>query len=149
MSKKMICVDLNDASINHYKETLKSWNWDTTQELHLVHGFQLQIYADTFFFNSYPLEDQYDQIEESVNQVLSQLASELDFGKDLKIFTKCIISSSPKKALADYAQEQSIDEMIISTRGKHGIEALFSSSFAEYMIRYAPCELRIIRSTEV
>ena len=65
----------------------------------------------------------------------------------VKIISKCMLVSFPKESLANYARDNQIDTMVIGTRGKHGISGLFSSSFAEYMIRHASCELRIIRES--
>jgi nucleotide-binding universal stress UspA family protein len=115
-------------------------------ELHLVHGFQTQVYTDAFYFTSYPSEDQYPEVEKSVEEVLTLVENGTLFSEQKpKVVKKCLISGSPKQDLAEYAQNQKINEMMIGTRGKHGIEGLFSSSFAEYMVRHAPCELIIYR----
>lgn len=147
MSKKVLaCIDLNNKSIELLKNNLKEWDWQNIEEVHFVHGFQIQTYSDLFYLNSYPAEDQFDAIENSVKGVLKVLEDEvLDINKDVSIFTKCLIANSPKEILVEYAQERQIDIMVIGTRGKHGVAGLFSSSFAEYMVKHAPCELKIIR----
>lgn len=143
----MVAVDLSDHSINLLKDKLSKRDWSGVSEVHLVHGFQLQIYADNFYFTAYPMEDQYEEVKKSVDELLNNLASEVFKGDGgPKIVNDCVISSSPTKDLCDYAKDKKIDEMIIGTRGKHGISGLFSSSFAEYMVRHAPCELHILRS---
>jgi len=146
MKTVMICVDINQESVQLLEDHLKSWSWDNIDEVHLVHGFKLQVYTDAFYFTSYPMENQYGEVEKSVNQVLEILEKNI-FGENpkIKVIKKCIISNSPKKSLSEYAQDCSIDEMIIGTRGKHGVEGFFSSSFAEYMVGHAPCQLKIIR----
>lgn len=144
----MVAVDLSDHSINLLKEKLSKRDWSGVSEVHLVHGFQLQIYADNFYFTAYPMEDQYEEVKKSVNELLDGLAKEVFKGEGPAITKECIISSSPTKDLVDYAGEKKIDELIIGTRGKHGIAGLFSSSFAEYMVRHAPCELHILRCPE-
>lgn len=146
MKKLMICVDVTDESINSYKRQLKEFNWQGWDEIHLVHGFETQVYADTFYFASYPLESQMDDIEKSVEGILSGLAKEVmpeDYSAN--VIAKCIFSNSSRVSLKEYAEDNKIDEMIIETRGKHGIASLFSSSFAEYMVEHAPCRLMILR----
>lgn len=149
MSKLMICVDITDESINAYKNQLKDFDWNRWDEVHLVHGFETQVYADTFYFASYPLEGQMGDIEKSVSDLLLGLSNEI-IAEDYKgkVFGKCLFASSAKVALKEYAEENKIDEMIIETRGKHGIAALFSSSFAEYMVGHAPCRLMILREVK-
>lgn len=142
--KAMVCVDLSKHSLNLFKDKLKNWNWNNITELHLVHGFQLQVYADNFFFNAYPTEDQYEEIKKSVQELLEDLEKEIQ--GDFPIIKECIISTTPTMALAEYAKEKGVHEMIIGTRGNHGISGFFDNSFAEYMVRHAHCELRIIRA---
>lgn len=142
MKKVLVAVDLSDHSMNLLKKKMKTKDWLAVSEVHFVHGFQLQLYADNFFFTAYPMEDQYGDVEKSVSELLDQLAnSQFEEGSSQKIFKKCLISSAPTHEIVEYAKENKIDEIIIGTRGKHGIEGVFSSSFAEYMIRHVPCDL--------
>lgn len=148
MKKVMVAVDLSDHSINLLKDKLSQRDWSGVSEVYLVHGFQLQIYADNFYFTAYPMEDQYEDVKKSVDELLDGLSKEVFKAGGPKVISECLISSSPAKELADYAGEKKIDEMIIATRAKHGISGLFSSSFAEYMVRHAPCELIVLRAKE-
>ncbi len=143
MKKIMLCIDLNNESLEVFKESFKKEQWGDVQEYHLVYSVQLQVYADTFFLTSFPDESQHKDIEASVQEVISNLKKEILPDANCKI--KCLFSSSPKAAMAEYAKNNNIDEMVIGTRGKHGVAGVFSSSFAEYMVRHAPCQLRIIR----
>ncbi|MFT6068985.1 MAG: nucleotide-binding universal stress UspA family protein [Bacteriovoracaceae bacterium] len=149
MKKILVAVDLNDDSMKLIKRSLKKRNWSDVEEVHLVHGFQLQVYADNFLFAAYPMEDQYDQVKKSVSGLFGELVSgAFKDGNKPKVIKECLITTGPTQAIVDYATENSIDEMIIGTRGKHGFEGLFSSSFAEHMVRHAPCDLFICRAKE-
>ena len=147
MKRVLVAVDLSDHSVNLLKEKMALMDWSAVSEVHLVHGFQLQVYADNFFFTAYPMEDQYEEVRKSVSDLLDQLTK--DVFKDSsspKVIKDCLISASPAHHVMEYAKDHKIDEMIIGTRGKHGIEGVFSSSFAEYMIRHAHCDLQIVRA---
>ncbi|MBT4791108.1 MAG: universal stress protein [Halobacteriovoraceae bacterium] len=146
MKKVMVCVDLSDESIEFFKKSLKAVDWSGIDEVHFVHGFQKHIYADNFYFTTFPLETEFADIEKSVVDVMKTFEAEI-YGDKKKpnIVNKCIISNTPKKAMSEYAKESNVDEMIIATRGHTGIEGLFASSFAEYMLRHAACNLRILR----
>ncbi len=149
MNKVMVCVDMTDESVELYKDNLKSLDWSHVDEVHLVHAFQLVKYTDTFYMVSYPQETEHGEIEKSVDEILERLAEDVFPGADKpKIITKCIFSAAPKEGLVEYATDNKITEMIIGTRGKHGVASLFSSSFAEYMIRHAHCALRILRAKQ-
>ncbi len=145
--KLMVCVDLSNESVELFKNSMGKWNWESIDEVHFVHGFQLQTYADLFFLSTYPSEEQYDDVEESVNSILKGLEEHVvSMDSKVRILRKCIITNSPKEALVDYVERNKIDTMAIGTRGKHGVAGLFPSSFAEYMVKHAPCELKIIRA---
>ena len=142
----MVCVDITDESVSLYKQEMKNWDWTGIDEVHFVHGFQLVKYTDTFYMVSYPQEDDHAEIEKSINEILGTLEKEIFIGKGApKIVNEVLFSTEPRSALVEYSDQNDIDEMVIGTRGKHGITGLFSSSFAEYMVRHAHCTLRVIR----
>ncbi len=146
MKRVMVCVDLTNESLDLLKQDIKKKSWSDVDEVHLIHGFWLQSYVDSFHYTSYPPENLYGDIEQSVIEVFKPLENKLlKSNNKIKVISKCIIASSPKESLVSYAIDKKINSMLIGTRGKHGIAGLFSSSFSEYMVRHAPCELRIIR----
>lgn len=147
MKRKIgICVDLNESSVNKLKEKLAGINLADVEKVYLIHGFQRQVYVDNFFFTQFPFKEQMEEVEKSVIQVLTDIEKSLTNGNDsLEVEKKCLFSDYPKKEIADYVDEQEMDQLIIATRTKSGIEGLFSSSFAEYMLRHVKSELLVIR----
>jgi nucleotide-binding universal stress UspA family protein len=147
MANLMVCVDLSNESVDLIKKDLSKRNLESYDEIHFIHGFQVQVYADSFYFCTYPQESEYTKIESSVVDVLKTIEKEI--GENLqnkKVINKCLISRDPRESVIEYVNEQKIDRMYIATRGKHGIAGVFSSSFAEHMVRHAPCELIIVRA---
>ncbi|MDA8792108.1 universal stress protein [Bacteriovoracaceae bacterium] len=149
MNKKlMVCVDLTDQSLNIYRKHLRELNLNEFTEIHLIHAFQIQVYSDLFYIQKFPSEEEFQKIKESTLQVMKTLEADLGpIAQGIKLVYDCLLVSSPKTGLKDYAQENDISVMAVSTRGKKGVESLFSSSLAEYMVRHAPCELIILRET--
>lgn len=147
MSKLLICVDLSNESVDLIKEDILKRDMNSFEEVHFVHGFQVQVYADSFYFCTYPLENEYQKVEDSVVEVLTTVEKQLESSlKNKTVVKKCLISRDPRESILEYVQENKIDRMLIGTRGKQGIAGVFSSSFAEHMVRHAPCELLIIRA---
>lgn len=147
MPKKIgICVDLTDPSVTKIKEKLKALSFVDVQKIYLIHAFQRQIYVDNFFFTQFPFKEQIKEVEKSVLGILTDIESVLnESSQRIELEKKCLLSDYPKKDIADYVEEQKIDQLIIATRKKDGIGGIFSSSFAEYMLRHASSELLIIR----
>ena len=93
----MVCVDLNEESMKLFTEDLDSWDWQNIKKVHLVHGFRLLAYTGTFYFNSYPGENQYEEIEASVRQVLMPLEEKAkEACSDVTVSRRCIIARAPK-----------------------------------------------------
>ncbi len=102
--KTLICVDLKDQSINLMKKKLESILKDHKGEVHFVHAFELQVYADAFFYATYPTEDQYQVVEDSVKKVLGDLVAHFKtLFPQTHFISQCLIVSSVKEAVVGYA----------------------------------------------
>ncbi len=147
MKNIMVCVDLKEQSITPYKEFLNQLNTSEVKQIFFVTGFQRQIYADNFYFTTFPTKDEDEKIINEINMFLKEFSLQvLPPALGLEIKTKCLISSSPKQAVAEFSKEKNISDAVIVTRSLHGVEGLFASSFSEYMLRHTNCSLTILRS---
>lgn len=145
MKNVVICASLNDESLNSLK-SLKNSPLLEGAKVHLVHCFEVHVYTSDFSPYVYPTEDKYPELEEASNKVLAGLANELlPVEKRDQIETHVFFSQSPKQKMREYLEESSADMVVVATRGKHGIEGLFSSSFAEHLVKYSPCDVHILR----
>ncbi|MCO4793389.1 MAG: universal stress protein [Bacteriovoracaceae bacterium] len=145
MKNVVICVSLNDECLKSL-EHLKSDPVLDNARVHLVHCFEVQVYTSDFSPYIYPTEEKYPEIEAASLKILEGLEAKL--GLNGKAVKKCFFSQSPKQRLRDYLEEENADLCVLATRGKHGIKGLFSSSFAEHLVKYSPCSLHILRPEE-
>ena len=146
MKKLMICVDTNDYAINLFKTKLKEWGLKRFDEIHFVHGFKMQVYSDNYCLTSYPAKDQIEEIKTQLEDSLKKLANDLLGEESNRSVIECVFSTAPNEALKNYASTHHIDQMVIATRGKHGLMDFFASSFAEYMVRNATTQLLVLRN---
>jgi nucleotide-binding universal stress UspA family protein len=147
LKKLCVCIRPEAELVGVIKNELKQIDLGQYDEVHFVHGFQTQVYADMFYISSYPSEEQSQEIENSISDYLKMLSKEtIPESSQTKIVHKCMFSNSPKVTVKEYVEQQKIDDMMIATRGDLGLKTLFSSSFAEYMVKFAPCRLIIVRS---
>lgn len=145
MKNVVICASLNDESLDLLK-TLKGSPLLTGCKIHIVHCFEVQIYTSDFSPFIYPTEDKYPEIESACLKILDTLATNICTPEQLKSTEKHVyFSQSPKQRVHEYLVENKADLVIVATRGKHGIEGLFSSSFAEHLVKYSPCDVQILR----
>ncbi len=147
MRKLLVCIDLkneNEASLKKYFERIKS---ELIEEVHFIHAYQTQVYADNFNVTTYPDHDEFEKFKGDIEGVLKSPCKDT-LPKDLikNSMTNVFLSPSPKVDIYKYAKMKDVDEIIIITRGLHGLEGIFHSSFADFMMKHSQCELTILRN---
>ncbi len=140
MKKITICVDLNELCFKNIKKLANNPILKNA-EINLVHFFEIQVYTAEFTPFVFPNVDQYPEIENSTKLALTNLEN------DLGIVAKkeCLFVHSPEEAALEYIKKDKTDLVIVSTQGSHGIEGFFHSSFTDYLTKYSPCDVYVVR----
>jgi len=120
---------------------------DFGAEVHLVH-----VIAPHRTFIPLPLATSGEQSRELVREtaMIEQAEQELarikkdEFGDSKKVFTFAVVGH-PVQKLVEYAKEQAIDLIVMTTRGLSGVEHMLIGSVAEKMVRHAPCSILVFR----
>ena len=149
MRNVVICVSLNQDCLELLNE-LEGSPLLSDSHVHFVHCFKTEVYTSEFSAYVYPTDDHFSEIQTSVEQILSNLRDRIlpnDFSKDL-ITYECAIDHSPKKVIREYLYKVNANLVVVATRGKHGIEGLFSSSFTEHLLKFSPCPIYVLRPHE-
>jgi nucleotide-binding universal stress UspA family protein len=77
----------------------------------------------------------------SVTKALTELAQK--HGASAAQLAVCI--GTPGLEIADYAQRQQADLIVVPSHGYHGVKRLFLGSVAERVLRHAPCRVLVLR----
>jgi universal stress protein A len=120
---------------------------DVGAEVHLVH-----VIAPHHSFIPLPLESNAEQSRELAREaaMLEQAEEELarikkdDLGGSQKVVTQAVVGH-PVEKLINYAREQSIDLILVATRGRSGFEQLLLGGTTEKLVRSAPCSVLVFR----
>jgi nucleotide-binding universal stress UspA family protein len=120
---------------------------DIGAEVHLMH-----VIAPHHSFIPLPLESNAEQNRELAREsgMLEQAEEELarikkdEFGDSKKVVT-CSVVGHPVQKLVEYAKQQAIDLIIMSTRGRTGGEMLLIGGVTEKVVRNAPCSVLVFR----
>lgn len=145
MKNIVLCASLNDDSLNLLKDLKDSSLFDGSA-VHLIHCFEVQLYTADFAPDIYPTEDKYPEIEDASKVILKGVEDTLKANEKIKSFeTRVFFSQSPKQKIKEYLESINADLVVVATRGKHGIDGLFSSSFAEFLVKFSPCDVHILR----
>ena len=93
-----------------------------------------------------PLPDPEGLREEALNY-LEELAAPLrEEGVNVK--TDALERDVVAEAIVDYAEQNDIDLIVMTTHGRSGLSRLVFGSVAESVVRHAPCPVLLIRSKE-
>lgn len=88
-------------------------------------------------------------VQESSRQaekMLNELASQ-ECPVDQPV-VKAVLAGTPAKAILSYAQEHTVDLIVMATHGRTGLAHLLMGTVAEAVLRAAPCPILMIRPTE-
>lgn len=145
MKNIVLCANLNDPSLELLSTLKNSPLLESAEKVYIVHCFEIQIYtSDIIAPYVFPTKDKYPELEEATVRVLDTLRDKLGLDKS-KVELKCFFDESPKKKTKEFLEEVNADLCVVATRGKHGIKGLFSSSFADHLLKYSPCDIFVLR----
>ena len=143
MKNIVLCVDLNQKCLDTLKTITKSIDLNNCR-IHLIHAFEIHFYNIDLLPVIYPTEEQYPEIERSTVGILNQLGA--DLGLDPRNMTcECFFTHSREEKIKEYLHAVNADMTVVATRGQHGIEGLFSSSLADCLVKYSPCNVFVMR----
>ena len=143
MKKIVICSDLNPACSKTLSRLPQIMDLKNTQ-IFFIHVFQSQLYNFDLVPYVFPLPEQRPTIESSTNGLLSELGKNLDL-KPGSFKVNCFFSYSRNEKIKEFLDDVKADLVVIATRGKHGVDGFFSSSLADYLCKFSPCDIFVMR----
>lgn len=143
MKNIVVCADLNQTSLDTLKLLHNNLDFkDAT--VHFLHVFEIHMYNADIVPVIYPTEVQYPEIEKSTLDILDKLSKDMGARSD-QVKLKCFFAHSREEKINSYLNEVNADMVVVATRGKHGIEGFFSSSLADFLCKYSPCDVLVMR----
>lgn len=143
MKNIVICADLNEASLARIRDLRHDIDLKHAK-IHIVHVFEIQYYVAEFTPYVFPSEEQYSAMEKSTLGILEKLGSDLGCSKE-NLELKCYFGRSSEEKILEYLNISHADLAVVATRGKHGIDGLFSSSLTDFLTKYSPCDVLVLR----
>ncbi len=120
------------------------------KEVHLINVFAQEIYAYEFSPYVWPDEKLFLELKTSVEQGMKKTADELfpNAADRAHVEVHCFLHHSPKQKITEYLKEIDASMVVVATRGTHGLKGLFTSSTAEHLMKFSPCDVYVLRTTE-
>lgn len=143
--KIMIAVSLDEATQKpfHY---LRELPIPLDSEIHIVHMATETFFTDgvEFEVRPYPPKEDRTKIVEEVKKKLLKFKEDI-FPNHNRIGVHVVFDTNIKAAFTDYATQQKADLVVVATRGRQGMKALFDSSFAQHQLKYSPANVLVLR----
>lgn len=143
MKTYVLCTTLEQECI----DTLKNLRHDIELKhanIHIVTIYEIQVYNIELAPYVYPTENQYGEIEEGATRIMKNLAHSLGVDES-RVTTKCFFDYNREDKIKKYLDHVDADLVVTATRGKHGLAGFFSSSFTDYLCKFAPCDVLVMR----
>ncbi len=120
---------------------------DVGAEVHLMHVIAPHHHFIPLLLAS-NAEESRELVRESamIEQAEEELAriKKAEFGDSNRVFTFAVVGP-PVQKLVDYAKEQAIDLIVMSTRGRTGGDFTLIGSVTEKVVRNSPCSVLVFR----
>lgn len=144
--KVVLCVSDKDDQTQPLID-LGGTDYVKGKDVHLVHVFKQEVYAYEFSPYVWPDESLFEELKLNLQERLEKLLDKIVLDKEdrKRATAKIFLHSSPKQRIVEYLEDEKASMVAVVTRGKHGIAGLFTSSTAEYLMKFSPCHVLILR----
>lgn len=124
----------------------KRFDWTHIQQVHLVHVVKKTITPLEFGLVEMPDEKTYNEMLPTLKKFLQDEAQKI-IPANFKGEVLFHISReySPEDEFISVMTKTGVSLIVVSTHGKHGFQGLFHSSFTDHMVKFAPCDVYVVR----
>ncbi|MBC7714726.1 MAG: universal stress protein [Rhizobacter sp.] len=143
MKNYVICTNVDPETTSSLVKVSKEISLQDVR-VHFVKIIEIQIFSAENTSSLYPREEEYPEIENYNTKKMKHLAQQM--GLDEKnCFFKCFFELKREEKILIYLKEVNADLVVTSTRGKHGVEGFFTSSFTDFLCKFSPCDVLVTR----
>lgn len=143
MKTYVLCTTLDNECLNTLKKIQNEVDLKNAM-VHIVTVVELNIFQIDLSPYIYPAEIQYANLEMKAVDIMKNLGNSLNIDSS-KIIYKCFFEYKKKEIIKTYLEEVNADLVAVATRGKYGIPGLFSSSLADFLCKFSPCDVLVMR----
>jgi nucleotide-binding universal stress UspA family protein len=139
----LVGIDFSDASdgaLAYGRELARTYK-ATLHLLHVADDVFMRLGGDAY---APALPDLQKDVEETARRRLDELAVD-DDPEPVPVRKTVISSGATAAAIVAYAQDASIDLIIVGTHGRGAVAHLLVGSVAERVVRTAPCPVLTVR----
>jgi len=124
----------------------QQFDWSHIQEAHLIHIVKKNITPLEFGLVEMPDETTYKEMIPTLEKYLKEEAQKI-IPKNFRgeVYFHLARDFSPEEEMIETIKKLNVSLIVLSTRGKHGFNGLFHSSFTDQMVKFSPCDVYVVR----
>lgn len=142
----VIAVPLEESLLEPLYEWGKKFDFSHVESIHLIHVVKKNITPLEFGLVESPDDATYKDMAPTIEKFLRDEAKKI-LPTDVKASVQFQVTKDfhPEEEVIDIIKNVGASLIVVATRGKHGFEGLFHSSFTDYMVKFAPCDVFVVR----
>jgi nucleotide-binding universal stress UspA family protein len=144
--KIAIALPLEETLLDPLYEWGKKFDFSHVESVCFIHVVKKNITPLEFGLIESPDDQTFEEMVPTLSKFLKDEARKIipaDFSGEVKFeITK---DFHPEEEIIDILKNIKATLIVVATRGKHGFEGFFHSSFTDYMVKFAPCDVFVVR----
>lgn len=142
----VIALPLEESLLGPLHDWGKKFDFSHVESVTFVHIVKKNITPLEFGLIESPDESTYQDMVPALDSFLKDEARKI-LPEDYRGTVSFEITKDfhPEEELIDLLKKFKATLIVVATRGKHGLDGFFHSSFTDYMIKFAPCDVFVVR----
>jgi nucleotide-binding universal stress UspA family protein len=142
----VIALPLEDSLLRPLYQWGGNFDFTHVEKIHFIHVVKKNITPLEFGLVESPDDATYRDMLPTLEGFLREEAKKIIPSEYMKLVDYQVTKDfHPEEELIDLLKELKATLIVVATRGKHGFEGLFHSSFTDYMVKFAPCDVFVVR----
>jgi hypothetical protein len=143
--KVIIAMPTEEDFMPSFSRWAHQFDWSKT-EAHFIHIVQKNYAVNDMGITQIPDDKTFNEIKSGTLNFIKKKAHEIMPEKAFDhAHFDVFFNYSPQEGMIKYAHTINANMIVVATRNKKGIVGFFTSSFAEAMLKFSPCDVLIIR----
>jgi nucleotide-binding universal stress UspA family protein len=146
LSDIAIALPLEDSLLKPLQLWGKKIDWHLVKHVHVIHVVKKSITPFEFGLVEIPdakaFEDMTPTLYEFLRTETKKILSPEFKGE---VSYHLAIDLHPEDEMVRMLKHLAPNMVVVSTQGRHGLEGFFHGSFSEQMVRFAPCDVYVVR----
>lgn len=144
--KIAVAIPLEDELLEPFHIWGKNFDFSHVESVHFIHVVKKNITPIEFGLVENPDDGTYQQMVPALENFLRDEARKI-LPQDYlgRVEFTVSLDFQPQEEILAVLRKIKADLVVVATRGKHGLDGLFHSSFTEHMVKFAPCDVFVVR----